>query len=887
MVPTKAMTQPANRCVCPTKLIKRVLWALTILLPLAAQAQYVTLGGKVQASNGIPASDYTLGFTLNQQAFVAGTGVVVNTATSCATSADGTVVGTPNPLYATIVTPQFSGETPPGNYYVEYTFVTTAGLESLPSPETPVQLTSTGGLVIAAPAQGLPSTAAGIRVYIGNTSGGETFQGVGSGIAPFTFASPLQAGAAPPTVNNTICQQVANDAMWPVGTGYNVTMSDSQGNMLPGYPSLWQLLGAGTTINLSNGLPYYHGVVTFPSPILASPLNHTAQSISGPLNLGGYGLSGTNLSVSNSFNAQYFPPTIQSAITAAGAAGSVGIPANYAGTDGFSANPSGVQVFDQRPLSNTNAAINTVYAAQYGALCNGSTDDTAAIQAAINAAYSYNLPVVTHEQMTVVLPQGSCLIEQPLELGQRGSLVGQGDSTYLVCDWQAWRGTDDNCLEMITNGPIGGGASIGQRRIGNFSIIGIGNASVADSTAIYIANNANITDTLHVFENLSFDNLQISDFDTGINAQDFANSQITNVNMHGERVGLNFNGDVVNISVSNTNIFTGTWLHTSNHTLTYGVMVQPNNKYTNGTCNVNLYCGPQGVTFYHTFVLSFDTLVYQAQCLACVYQNNTFDQAADGALSQSTLTPTGYALQLGPQAVGDGLFITGNNLGTQNPAGPILYSQMTGSGTASVITGNYFFLDAGLSLASAIGIDLVGSSAVTQLSINDNKFSNLSYGIVLAQPLTYSTIRGNTGGANNTLIWLSGAASLVHTATTVDGNTDASNVLVVTEGTASGMRIGWNQSPTQFLGTQTVSAAGCTIASGAVGNQCAEPVILTWPNAFPDSTYTFTCSVQSPTQPTGIGVMGIVNGATISVNEVAQNASSVGGGQINCTGTHN
>jgi hypothetical protein len=38
---------------------------------------------------------------------------------------------------------------------------------------------------------------------------------------------------------------------------------------LLGYPMQWQIMGAGTTMNLSNGLPYYHGVVMFPSPILA------------------------------------------------------------------------------------------------------------------------------------------------------------------------------------------------------------------------------------------------------------------------------------------------------------------------------------------------------------------------------------------------------------------------------------------------------------------------------------------------------------------------------------------------------------------------------------------------------------------------------------------
>jgi len=37
-------------------------------------------------------------------------------------------------------------------------------------------------------------------------------------------------------------------------------------------------------------LPYYHGVVFYPVPILAQPANHGTQSISGSLSLGGYNL---------------------------------------------------------------------------------------------------------------------------------------------------------------------------------------------------------------------------------------------------------------------------------------------------------------------------------------------------------------------------------------------------------------------------------------------------------------------------------------------------------------------------------------------------------------------------------------------------------------------
>jgi hypothetical protein len=101
----------------------------------------------------------------------------------------------------------------------------------------------------------------------------------------------LVSGTGLPFLNSTLCKITANDAIWPVGTGYKVSIVDQSGNALPNYPMQWQLIGPGTTINLSNGLAYYHGVVMYPSPILASPANHGQQSIAGPLSFGGYNVT--------------------------------------------------------------------------------------------------------------------------------------------------------------------------------------------------------------------------------------------------------------------------------------------------------------------------------------------------------------------------------------------------------------------------------------------------------------------------------------------------------------------------------------------------------------------------------------------------------------------
>ena len=268
-----------------------LLGLLTILFSLTAQAQYVTLQGNLYGANGATASNYTLSFTPSQTFYVAGTGVFIGNTTTCATSVDGSVVGIPNPLQASVVTPQFSGTLPAGNYYLFYTFYDALNsTETLPSPEIIAQLTSTGQLTIAGPTGGVPTGATARRIYVGSASGSETLQGQGAGNNSYVLSVPLVSGATPPTTNNTICQQVANDAGWPTGTGYNVALTDASGNAVPGYPMQWQLLGPNTTINLSNGVPYYHGIVNFPSPILATPYNHNIQSILGPINMSGYPL---------------------------------------------------------------------------------------------------------------------------------------------------------------------------------------------------------------------------------------------------------------------------------------------------------------------------------------------------------------------------------------------------------------------------------------------------------------------------------------------------------------------------------------------------------------------------------------------------------------------
>ena len=253
------------------------------LLAGAAFAQNVTLTGDLQASNGLPAKNYTINFQPSQMFYVAGTSLVVNTATSCATSTSGAVVGIRTPLAPPLVIAGGSGTMPAGTYFVRIAWYDAAGNETQGGPEAQAQLTAAGDLVVTTPTTGVPANAAGMRVYIGTAAGMEYLQGSTVGQAPFIKSAPLVIAATPHQTNGTLCQQVANDAGWPTGTSYTVSLTDPSGNTLPGYPMQWQLLGPGTTINLSNGLPYASGIVTYPTPIISTPQNGNPQSITGAL----------------------------------------------------------------------------------------------------------------------------------------------------------------------------------------------------------------------------------------------------------------------------------------------------------------------------------------------------------------------------------------------------------------------------------------------------------------------------------------------------------------------------------------------------------------------------------------------------------------------------
>ncbi len=88
--------------------------------------------------------------------------------------------------------------------------------------------------------------------------------------------------------------------------------------------------------------------------------------------------------------------TLQAAMNAAGTNGAMVIPPTYAGADTFT-NASGVKVTDLRTGVAQQAERSVK---EFGAVCDGATDDTNALQAAINYANAHGV--------ALTIPQGTC-----------------------------------------------------------------------------------------------------------------------------------------------------------------------------------------------------------------------------------------------------------------------------------------------------------------------------------------------------------------------------------------------------------------------------------------------------------------------------------------------
>jgi hypothetical protein len=535
----------------------------------------------------------------------------------------------------------------------------------------------------------------------------------------------------------------------------------------------------------------------------------------------------------------FTPPTLASAVTAAGSTGGVVIPANYAGVDSFctvvsgnpgctnSPNPNGVAIYDQRPKANTETPKNLIYASDFGATCKGNSIDSPAIQAAIDSAkWAWNYPLQQYEENEIVLPQGQCGIIAPLTFtGFHGSMVGAGnDATYLVGLFNQWVGTDYTVLELTATGTQPGGTSVGVRRFSDFAIIGNFNSGI-QSTLVKILNTSNVYNATYGIANLDFENILLGQADICIDAEDMVNSQFQHNQIQNCRLGVVLNGAALNNYFAHNTIDAGTLAFTNQTGSTYGFITQQNTKYGGGSEQ------PQGVYFHDNSVENWTTLILDEECIDC-----SFDYV-QGDLAGSV------GMQLDENGCGGfGVWVDHSTFGVNNVAGvgmlvACISDTPTPQNMGLWIEDDHFQLDGypvDASPSSNIGIVLDSVQAMAEAHIIGNQCMGQATCIQLDSALTYSEIRDNYAvNTLNEVVNLAGAASLVHTHTIVDGNFDfTEGVPAVNVGSSSGAVVLYNctasgcTTPTWptlaagngFTGTKTAGSCVLTIAAGIITN---------------------------------------------------------------------
>jgi hypothetical protein len=131
--------------------------------------------------------------------------------------------------------------------------------------------------------------------------------------------------------------------------------------------------------------------------------------------------------------------TLQAAISAAGAAGALQIPPTYTGTDGFT-NPNGIYVND---LRSTVAQQSERSVKEFGAVCDGTTDDTTALQAAINYAEV--------QGVALTIPQGTCKTRTLIWHGESIGGLGRQVSALMGFPGQDVLATVPDTTNMLSN----------------------------------------------------------------------------------------------------------------------------------------------------------------------------------------------------------------------------------------------------------------------------------------------------------------------------------------------------------------------------------------------------------------------------------------------------
>jgi hypothetical protein len=433
-----------------------------------------------------------------------------------------------------------------------------------------------------------------------------------------------------------------------------------------------------------------------------------------------------------------------------------------------------------------------VNVADFGAVGDGVTDDTAAIQAAIDS-----LPVAPATGVGCVLlaSDANYKITSSLIVQRGQSLIGDG-TPRIIADFASWTG-DLVAIKFVVQ------ASVSTARILNafsqssygFTVTGKNNTAV-QTTGIKFYTTVSITvaQAINYTYIGSIKDITITQFDIAMELLEASQTQFINIRIHSCVTGVYIHGKCTNLNFYALSITNPSNDFSSSTANTVGVQIDSGFHYIAGAEG-----RPEGLYFNGGLIYGHYHNVYDIRSLQSGFDNMIIDGASNNCVRLGTPND---------------LLITSCYLYTGGSGTSCIQFDASSGANANIIIQNNILVGTSpTNTCYGINFTNAGSSR-TNVHIISNTGNDLTTMINALLTPSYSVIRDNFGEriAGN-FIFLQNAGIN----TIVDGNTTSSSVapLVLTATVDASLNIGFNASATyvtQYKGKATLLSGTTSIA---------------------------------------------------------------------------
>lgn len=362
-------------------------------------------------------------------------------------------------------------------------------------------------------------------------------------------------------------------------------------------------------------------------------------------------------------------------------------------------------------------AAESVSVKGFGAKCDGSTDDTAAIQSALDSVAASATPA------QILLPGGTCVITAPLVVNRNDYLVGTGIGSIIQADYANWRSGNGAALDISSKAATKAGVFISMHRVfEGFAIEAAGSKSGLATTAValHAANSIQMAEAVNYAFTGAFRDVSIRNFDVGMDIREMWNSVVDHVTMTGCRTGVMIHGKSVNLQFEHLML-----TNFNNSSASTGFSVDSGFQYEGGKEG-----RPEGILLSNSLIFGAANDV----AIVRVLKGDVVDNIIDGAVHAAIVVGTG-----------DQVTFRNNYVFTSNPGMPAIQIVAAGAVTRGLnIVENHIVASGGP------GVHFVkGGVPREAVSVDRNRIEGSARPILIQAGINRSGVRGNYGDRNS------------------------------------------------------------------------------------------------------------------------------------------